>query len=285
MITIFCTVNSCKKDGPTLPEDTPSLNPIAIIVEKDDVTKDLIVNDTIIPNDFTKTYEVELIGFERNSLKKGAVIVDYRGTGNIWIVKEVHPGKTNANVIITAIQGTLDVLFHNCTIEASTPNNRTKDASTNPAKLPSGRFRMYGGDEEYDFAIDYGSITIEDIVEEDGVNLSIINNTITVNFTDFDVYHNSSNTFNVTIPDGKVEVNNAIDIKMEYKPILGVVLGVAGTIGSIKDLECGVYSDVDADLKLNFQSTTNGTMNLIDPIEVEIGSYTTLVPAPPLTFR
>lgn len=267
----------CKKDQDQnlnefgLVENVPGLNPDIIPVNEGD-GKDILQNEPVETNDFTTAYNAELIGFDNENVKKGSIIVDYRNEGRIWIVKEKLLGKTNANILVTMVQGALSVLFHNAIIEFSTPENRAKTASSNSKKLESGKLKFFSNI-ELQFNMDIEAITIKDIVEKDGIGISVVDNTIEVSLTDFEVYSNSNNTFNVSIPEGKVSINNAIDYHMKFLPIEAILLGTSGTFGSIKEVDCALYSDVDADLYLDFELTTNGAVNLFTPVEKEIGSY------------
>ena len=261
-------------------EDIPGINPEAIIVEDG---KELIVEDSIATNDYTTPYDLELIGFEDEDVIVGSVIVDFRNTGRIWIVTEIKPGKTNSSNLVTAIQGSLSVLFHNLILEFSTPTNRTKEASTNENKLESQILRILSNNEQL-FNVSPQSISINDIVSEDGINISLIDNKVKVTFDDFDIFSNSTNTFNVTVPEGDVTIENAVDYRFKFLPIQALVGGLFGTVGSIKDFGCAMYSDIDADLKLNYEMTSNGSVDLIEPIKKEIARYTKIFHVGPVVI-
>jgi len=168
-------------------------------------------------------------------------------------------GKTDfVTVIVQA--GKIVHLFTNCIIKASSPGNRAKTASDSPYKLPDSKFVIIdgnGGVTENDVP----ALNIDDVQVTNGINFSVNNNTVKLEFDDFELYSNQNNTFNVTIPDGSVEINNALDMKMRFNPIQAAN---PLSYGSTKELNGSIYSTVDADITLNLEATTNGSIDLVD---------------------
>ncbi|PHS63953.1 MAG: hypothetical protein COB12_08825 [Flavobacterium sp.] len=241
----------------------------------------ITTNQEIITNNFNINYELALTGFDTDKLKPGTVIIDYNGNGRLWVVKEVINGR-NSSVNIIAILGSIATLCNNLIVEISTAGNRAKSSSTNPNKLENSKYKLISATDPI-IELNIPNINIENIEVEDGVNISVNNNTVVLTFTDFELYNNSTETFNITIPSGNVQVNNALDIKMKFNPITGFFYGIPMNLGAIKEFKSSIYTVVDSNINLNIQATTNGTLNLVD-YKKDICSYVKLVVIPPFAF-
>ena len=282
---------SCKKDSPKTEEPEIEYTEDGLQVGEPPMQQDLIIVDTttmqikvdqaVIPDDLEKDYVLQLNGFEASELKPGMVIADFSENGRIWVVKEVSPNKSVTTVI--ANLGTLATLLTNVVMEVSTAGNRAKMQSDNPNKLEWGKFKMISGNGDPVIEFNINNINIGEIYNQNGVEISVNANNVELNFTDFEVYRNESGTFAVTVPNGLVEVNNAVDFKVRFNPISGFYFGIPMTLGSIKEYKSSIYSVVDSDITLNIQATTNGTVGLVN-YDKEIGSYKKFVPIPPYFF-
>lgn len=297
LFSLFLIITSCNKDDETN-DNTPQFNDLGLQIDVKPINQDTlvvynssaieIVNQAQIPtNDFGTEYTLNVTATNPEKIKKGNVIVDYSNGGRIWIIKDAPnsqnrtSGSSSSNTDgITAILGSLDTFFTNAIVEVATPTNRAKNASTNPNKLESGKFKLYSGTDPL-VTVSLPNISINEQSVADGVTLSLDNNTVNVNLSNVQLYSNSSNTFNVTIPEGSLQVNNAVDMRYKYLPLSTVLVGVPVNIGSLKEFDSSIYTTIDTNVKLDIEATTNGTVNLIDPIEKELGSYTKIIPIPP----
>lgn len=290
LFSIFLIITSCNKDDDTNPDNSPQYNELGLQIGVKPINQDTlvvysptaieIVNQVPTTNDFGTEYTINVEATNPEKIKKGNVIVDYSNGGRLWIIKNVPSSTSGRTSGITAILGSLDTFFTNAIVEVATPTNRAKNASTNPNKLESGKFKLYSGTDPL-VTVNLPNISINEQSVADGVTLSLDNNTVNVNLSNVQLYSNSSNTFNVTIPEGSLQVNNAVDMRYKYLPLSTVLVGVPVNIGSLKEFDSSIYTTIDTNVKLDIEATTNGTVNLIDPIEKELGSYTKIIPIPP----
>lgn len=286
---------SCNKDEDTPIKTTPKFNELGLQNGIDPINTDTlvvyspkaieVVDTSISTNDFETEYTINVDAKNPEKIKKGNVIVDYSNGGRIWLVKD--PGTSNKpagttakNKGIKAFLGSLDLFFKNVIVEVSTPSNRAKNASTNPKKLESGKLNLYSGTEPK-VTTDLPAISIENTSISKGISLSSNKNTVDIGLTNVNLYSNSNNSFSVTIPKGSLKVNNAVDMRFKYLPLATTFLGINKSIGNLKEFESSIYTTIDTDLKLNIKTTTNGKVNLIEPIEKKIASYTKVIPIPP----
>lgn len=286
---------SCDRDDETT-DNTPQFNDQGLQIDVKPINQDTlavysptaieIVSQSSVPtNDFGTEYTLNVDATNPEKIKKGNVIVDYANGGRLWVIKDAPgsnrtSGTAGRTTGITAILGSIDTFFTNAIVEVSTATNRAKNASTNPNKLESGKFKLYSGTDPL-VTVNLPNISINEESVTDGVTLSLDNNTVNINLSNVQLYSNSSNTFNVTIPEGSLEVNNAVDMRYKYLPLSTVLVGVPVNIGSLQEFDSSIYTTIDTDLKLDIEATTNGAVNLVDPIEKQLGSYTKIIPIPP----
>ena len=290
LFSIFLIITSCNKDDDTNPDNSPQYNELGLQIDVKPSNQDTlvvysptaieIVNQVPTTNDFGTEYTINVEATNPEKIKKGNVIVDYSNGGRLWIIKNAPSSTSGRTNGITAILGSLDTFFTNAIVEVATPTNRAKNASSNPDKLESGKFKLYSGTDPL-VTVNLPNISINEQSVTDGVTLSVNNNTVNVNLTNVQLYSNSSNTFNVTILEGSLQVNNAVDMRYKYLPFSTVLAGVPVNIGSLQEFDSSIYTTIDTDIKLDIEATTNGSVNLINPIDKELGSYTKIIPIPP----
>ena len=294
LFSIFLIITSCNKDDDTNSDNSPQFNELGLQLDVKPINQDTlaiynpsaieVVNAVTLINDFGTEYTLNVETDNLEKIKTGNVIVDYANGGRLWIIKEASSGTnktgktsknkaTNGTIGIKAILGSLDTFFKNAIVEVATPTNRAKNASSNPNKLESGKFKLYSGTAPL-VTVDLPNISINEQSVADGVTLSVDNNTVNVNLSNVQLYSNNSNTFNVSIPEGSLEVNNAVDMRYKYLPL-------TVNIGSLQEFDSSIYTTIDTNIKLNIEATTNGAVNLIEPIEKKLGSYTKVIPVPP----
>ncbi|EMQ95197.1 hypothetical protein D778_02718 [Xanthomarina gelatinilytica] len=290
LLIILIVFIGCNKDDDTNPDNSPQYNELGLQIDVKPINQDTlvvysptaieIVNQVPTTNDFGTEYTINVEATNPEKIKKGNVIVDYSNGGRLWIIKNAPSSTSGRTNGITAILGSLDTFFTNAIVEVATPTNRAKNASSNPDKLESGKFKLYSGTDPL-VTVNLPNISINEQSVTDGVTLSVNNNTVYVNLTNVQLYSNSSNTFNVTIPEGSLQVNNAVDMRYKYLPLSTVLVGVPVNIGSLQEFDSSIYTTIDTDIKLDIEATTNGSVNLIEPIDKELGSYTKIIPIPP----
>lgn len=297
ILSLSFFIISCNKDDNSNAEETPQFNDLGLQVGIGPINQDTlaiynpnsiqIINPPVNTNDFETEYTIRVAVNNPDKLKKGSVIVDYTNGGAIWVVKEAtkSSSKTSASkassfLVMRVFRAPLDFLFKNAIVEIATPTNRVKEASANPKKLESGKFKLYSSSTPL-LNRNLPSFSIKEQSVADGVTLSVDNNTVNVTLKNLKLYSNNSKTFNVTIPKGTLKVNNAFDMRFKYIPAKKLFFGTKLTIGGLESSDYAVYSAIDTDVELNIQSTTKGDVNLIDPIDEEIASYTKVIPIPP----
>ena len=288
LIMLLFSISCSKDDSSSDTDNTPQYNEQGLQIDVKPINQDTlavysptaieIVNQSVSTNDFGTEYTLNVNAPNPEKIKKGNIIVDYTNGGRLWIIKDA-PGTNRTNGII-AILGSLDTFFVNAIVEVSTPTNRAKNASSNPDKLESGKFKLYSGTDPL-VTINLPNISINEESVSEGVTLSVDNNTINVALSNVQLYSNSSNTFNVTIPEGSLQVNNAIDMRYKYLPFSTALVGVPVNIGSLQEFDSSIYTTIDTNVKLDIEATTNGAINLVEPIDKELGSYTKIIPIPP----
>lgn len=295
MLILSISISCSKEDNSAETDNTPQFNDLGLQIDVKPINQDTlavysptaieIVSQSVSTNDFGTEYTLNVEATNPEKIKKGNVIVDYANGGRLWIIKDAPgsnrtSGTVNRTSGITAILGSIDTFFTNAIVEVATPTNRAKNASTNPNKLESGKFKLYSGTDPL-VTVNLPNISINEQSVADGVTLSVNNNTVNVNLSNVQLYSNNSNTFNVSIPEGSLEVNNAVDMRYKYLPLSTVLVGVPVNIGSLQEFDSSIYTTIDTNVKLDIEATTNGTVNLIDPIEKELGSYIKVIPIPP----
>lgn len=271
-----------------------------ILVDVDSVKKEVLffseesANTELNIVDTSGLYDVvEIVTTENlDSISPGYLLVDTTGLGRIVLVTNYTKEKgTNGSKFIEGIIVGMDYLVTDQTLSYSSPANRTKGWWNSPLKLNNK-----------------GAIKDVKIKSElDNINKTISKDLLTLDFSGTELwnYQEDHGHFKISIEEGYLKYNPAIDFYAIYKPIAIPVLGLGAAHianplssallplaylgkdyivkGAIDELKLITYNDIDLKIKLKIDAAGEFTSeDYFDPVTIAQFSYG--IPAGPVVI-
>ncbi len=266
---ILSTVLSCKKDD----DNINGGDQIEITEDGLYVGAPPIVNDTIMRNenmnieivnaneddiDISNIYELNLEGGSFSGVKKGTTIIDNKD-GRLWVVTEILEN-SGGQIRVNAFPGLLGNLFQNAIVQASFNENRAKENSDYPYKLPSNQVTLKAYNQDFLWQINQNNVSSNTIEISDGASLSTDEDgNVIIEFSNFNILNLNGSSLQIT--EGTATLKGAVDTEMRFNPIETILGGsnpLTMQVGSIKDFKSAVYLSADFDV------TFGGELDLIE---------------------
>jgi len=265
--------SACKDDDDTVEIDNPSIE-----YTDDGLQSNVsgIVNDTIIRNSTmnieiidgnlnninpNQVYELKLSGNNFLTAKKGTTLID-NVDGRLWVVKDILSQNNNITTV-KAFVGGLGNLFQNAIFKYSSGTNHSKENSTNPNKLTPYEAKLITSNSENSWQVNsesiYTSFPLPSIIGGISASRDQFGNII-LEFDNFSFSENLPNNLPLTINDGTIIINNAIDLETKFNPanaLLALTNPLSFNKGVIKNFKSSIYTTTELDLQ--FSADINAT--------------------------